>query len=324
MRKNLIIFLIVLIVAFLCAGAVSASCVTDKSVKKIVNSTPKIIDKGIYKWTDSKGHKCYYTWKDYKYSSRSVLVIYTYKHQTKYFTGMIKLINKQSQSYNNDIYFVSTGNMWKTPFKGYYNGNRYASTYALTQLYLINRKGSLIRYFVHPTAPALDKRDDWEVKSVTVKRLTIMYPTHEIYYGSFFDITINYGRYTRAYNPNLSGLNYIHLYLVKSTSVPVLTNYRKYPNAPRVYYPDLGHYMTYYEATNKQLTHTITFTCPLVHGLSGLSWTPPSGWYRVAAIIDRDGRDNEYDETNNVAFSAPFYYYTNPSNTGSYWGATPT
>jgi hypothetical protein len=335
MKKNLIIFTIFIIGVFLLCGVVSASDgntslkekVSSSTTKKfaVAKSTPTIIDKGTYRWTDSKNHKCWYTWKSYKYSAKYVVVKFNYAHQLTQYSGQMTLINKASLKYKNDIYATGTGNMWKNQWRGFIGTNEYASSYATrkTGLYQILRKGSLISYFKHPAATVLDKRDDWEVKSVTVKRLTIMYPTHEIYHGSFFDITINYGHYTRAYNPYLSGMNYIHLYLVKSTSVPLLTNYRKYPNVPKVYYPVLGSHMTYYEATNKQLTHKITFTCPVCYGSSSSSWTPPSGWYRVAAIIDRDGRDSEYDETNNVAFSAPFYYYTNPSNTGPYLSKIP-
>ena len=69
---------------------------SDSSNIATVGTTPPIIDHGIYSWKNSKGYSCYLKWVDYKYSSHYVVVKYSYKYQTRYFSGKLALINKES------------------------------------------------------------------------------------------------------------------------------------------------------------------------------------------------------------------------------------
>jgi archaellum component FlaG (FlaF/FlaG flagellin family) len=164
MKKNLIIFAVFFMATFLCVGAVSAAAAgSNTTLKKtisssttknvaMVESTPTIIDQGTYKWTNSKGHKCSLTWKDYKYSSHNVLIKYVYKYQTKYFSGQVKLVNRESQSYSNDIYISASGNMWTKFSPGFLGGNENAVSFATRKngIYQMNRDGEWLPYLVQP------------------------------------------------------------------------------------------------------------------------------------------------------------------------------
>jgi hypothetical protein len=154
--KNILCISIILTVFLVFIGSSTAYNESDTNNNVVTaKATPPVIDQGTYWWKDSSGHQCYYTWKDYKYSKTYVLVKYTYKHEDKFFTGQMSLINKASQNYPYDVYATGTGNIWKNQWKGFIGTNEYAYSYATRKsgLYQVHRNGKLIPYFVHPTAP---------------------------------------------------------------------------------------------------------------------------------------------------------------------------
>lgn len=317
-KKNLLILSVCLVAVFLSVGVVAAADNGSNEIgKKKVNSSatvkngegsPTLIDKGTYKWTDSEGHSCYYTWKTYKYNDHYVTTNYSYKHQGSAYSGAISFKNLK----NHNIYTQFSGNMWVKQYKYYMNIYIDASKYADIKLKEVNRKGSLIRYFKHPAGVYLDDRIDWKIDKVIVEKA---YGWHDT--GDYLKVTCTVTKNIRAgfkYPKSLYTAD-IHLYLVKTKNVPDLTIYRKYPNEPNPKYPQVDE-ISHGGWENSGISGSGTDTAsqisrPYFYGKCGKLTSgayPPSGYYMIAAVIDAVGDYDEWDENNNVTFSALFYY----------------
>lgn len=319
-KKNLLILSVCLVAVFLCVGVVAAADTeSNETRKKTVSSSATVkngegssslIDKGTYKWTDSGGHSCYYTWKTYKYSNHYVTTNYSYKHQGNAYTGAISFKNLK----NHNIYTQFSGNMWVKQYKYYLNTYIDASKYADIKLKEVNRKGSLIRYFKHPAGVYLDDRIDWKIDKVIVEK-----PYHWTKdQGDYLKVTCTVTKNIRAgfkYPKSLYTAD-IHLYLVNTKNVPDLTIYRKYPNEPNPKYPQMNEISQYGGWDNSGISGSGTakarqISVPCLYGKCGKLTSgdyPPSGYYMIAAVIDARGDWDEWDENNNVTFSELFYY----------------
>lgn len=278
-------------------GAVSASdSLTNAAEKNTVKATSTIIDQGTYSWKEY-GYSCYYTWKDYKYSKNYVVVNYNYKHQSKTYTGQLKIINKASAKYKNDLYVTSSGNMWEKQIRGFIGANQDASTYASNKLYSVNRQGSIKNLVVHPSIVWTDDRVDWEIVSFKLNMKT----SNDYYKTQLFQpvVTIRYSSRSNIYK-GADGTGIV-FYFVKSKNIPAV-KYRNYHYEP-------SEYSIEGISAGPGIFKGRVITKTYYGEWSSMIFTNmASGNYMVAAIINANGAYEEYDYTNNIKFSPNFYY----------------